>query len=292
METSSKSNYGDQIKSLLEHINGANAIVVGAGSGLSASAGFRHYYERDETFLKYFSEFEKKYGYHSTFDGFYYRYRTSEERWAFLAKQLFCMLDAPTGEPYKHLHDLLADKEYHILTTNLDAQFERVFPAEKISAIQGDCRYFQCGHRCHDELYDSVQIVHILNNAIDADLNVPTDLIPHCPECGAEMEPWTRSRVFLEGRKYRGEYTKLNDFLRKNRNKNMLFLEIGVGRMTPMFIQEPFWNMTYALPQAFYITVNPKDAYLPKELENKGLAIREDIAEVLIDTKKLAENGK
>ncbi len=166
METSSKSNYGDQIKSLLEHINGANAIVVGAGSGLSASAGFRHYYERDETFLKYFSEFEKKYGYHSTFDGFYYRYRTSEERWAFLAKQLFCMLDAPTGEPYKHLHDLLADKEYHILTTNLDAQFERVFPAEKISAIQGDCRYFQCGHRCHDELYDSVQIVHSLNNAI------------------------------------------------------------------------------------------------------------------------------
>ncbi len=114
----------------------------------------------------------------------------------------------------------------------------------------------------------------------------------HCPECGAEMEPWMRSRVFLEGRKYRGEYTKLNDFLRKNRNKNMLFLEIGVGRMTPMFIQEPFWNMTYALPQAFYITVNPKDAYLPKELENKGLAIREDIAEVLIDTKKLAENGK
>ena len=72
----------------------------------------------------------------------------------------------------------------------------------------------------------------------------------------------------------------------------MLFLEICVGRMTPMFIQEPFWNMTYALPQAFYITVNPKDAYLPKELENKGLAIREDIAEVLIDTKKLAENGK
>lgn len=90
METSSKSNYGDQIKSLLEHINGANAIVVGAGSGLSASAGFRHYYERDETFLKYFSEFEKKYGYHSTFDGFYYRYRTSEERWAFLGKGIRC----------------------------------------------------------------------------------------------------------------------------------------------------------------------------------------------------------
>lgn len=285
-----KQSYNDKINLLAEKLTGSAAIVIGAASGMSASAGFRHYYERDKTFLEYFGDFEKKYGYHNTFDGFYYRYRTSEERWAFIARQLCCILDAPTGQPYYVLHELLADKNYHILTTNQDTQFERIFPPEKISVIQGDWRYFQCGHRCHDKLYSSTEIGHCLNDAINADLKVPSELIPHCPECGAEMEPWVRSFVFLEGRKYREEHQKLNTFLKHNRNKKILFFEIGVGRMTPMFIQEPFWNLTYALLQAFYITVNPKDAYLPEELSNKGLVIKEDIAKVLADTKKLLES--
>ena len=163
-----------------------------------------------------------------------------------------------------------------------------VSPEEKISAIQGDWRYFQCSRRCHDELYDSVETLHKLNDFIDADLRVPSELIPRCPKCGAEMEPWVRSWVFLEGRKYREEHSKLNAFLKKNMHKKVLFLELGVGRMTPMFIQEPFWNMTYAWPNAFYITINPRDAIVPEELKQKGLAIREDIAKVLTDTRKIS----
>lgn len=287
MITTKSKSYEEQVKLFAEHIKEAGAIVVGAASGMSAAAGYRHYYERDKDFVENLGDFEKKYGYHNSFDGFYYHYRTSEERWAFIARNLCMILDARTGQPYYDLSEILKDKNYYILTTNQDTQFNRIFSEEKISAIQGDWRYFQCSRRCHDELYDSVETLHKLNDAIGPDLRVPTDMIPRCPKCGAEMEPWVRSWVFLEGKKYHEEHNKLNTFLKKNMHKKVLFLELGVGRMTPMFIQEPFWNLTYTWPGAFYITINPRDAIVPDELKNKGMAIREDIAKVLADTRKI-----
>lgn len=119
-----------------------------------------------------------------------------------IARNLCMILDARTGQPYYDLSEILKDKNYYILTTNQDTQFTRLFPEEKISAIQGDWRCFQCSSRCHDGLYDSVETLHKLNDAIDSDLRVPTDMIPRCPKCGAEMEPWVRSWTFLEGKKY------------------------------------------------------------------------------------------
>lgn len=125
--------YKEQVKLLVEHIQEAGAIVAGAASGMSAAAGFRHYYEHDKDFADNLGEFERKYGYRNSFDGFYYRYHTSEERWAFLARNLCMILDAETGQPYYDLHDILKDKNYYILTTNQDTQFTRVFPEGKIS---------------------------------------------------------------------------------------------------------------------------------------------------------------
>ena len=278
--------YKKVINSLIQRIQDADAIVVGAASGMSAAAGFRHYYEHDKDFVENLGEFEKKYGYRNTFDGFYYHYQTSEERWAFISRNLCMILDAQTCQPYYDLYEILKDKNYYILTTNQDTQFNRVFPEEKISAIQGDWRYFQCSQRCHDELYDSVDILHKLNKSIDENIRIPKDMIPRCPRCGAEMEPWVRSWIFLEGKKYREEYNKLNTFLKANKNKKILLLELGVGRMTPMFIQEPFWQMTYSWPNAYYITINPRDALVPEELKEKGFAIYEDIAKVLTDVRK------
>ena len=237
--------YKKVVNSLIQHIQDADAIVVGGASGMSAAAGFRHYYEYDKDFIENLGEFGKKYGYRNTFDGFYYHYRTSEERWAFNARAICMILDAKTGQPYYDLYEILKDKNYYILTTNQDTQFNHVFPEEKISAIQGDWRYFQCSRRCHDELYNSVDTLHKLNKSIDENLRIPKDMIPRCPRCGAEMEPWVRSWTFLEGKKYSEEYSKLNTFLKANKNKKILLLELGVGRMTPMFIQEPFWQMTY-----------------------------------------------
>ena len=169
------------------------------------------------------------------------------------------------------------------MTTNQDFQFTRVVSEDKLSAIQGDSRYYQCSRRCHDEIYWNKEMVYEMNDAIDENLCIPAELIPRCPKCGAEMEPWVRGYTFLEGKKYKEEYRKINEFLTAHKNKKILFLELGVGRMTPMFIQEPFWNLTYSLPQAYYITINPKDALLPQALSQKGWAIKEVIAAVLQD---------
>ncbi len=271
---------------LLDRIKEADAILVGAASGMSAAAGHRFYYEEDDTFRRVFGKFADKYGYHNSFDGYYYPYRTPEERWAFIATLAKHIYDAGEGKPYHDLARLMEGKRFHVLTTNQDTLFERVFPADKISAIQGDWRYFQCRRRCHDELYYNKDMVDNMYAAIDG-TTIPSALVPHCPECGGEMEPWVRGFDFLEGESYAQEYGKINRFLEDNKDKKILFLELGVGRMTPMFIQEPFWNLTYSLPKAFYINVNPKDACMPRELEGKGVLIPEDIALLLADAADL-----
>ncbi|WP_454191116.1 hypothetical protein [Paenibacillus sp. Marseille-Q7038] len=273
--------YQEQINTLLQKIKEADAIVVGGAAGMSAANG-HNWYETNETFLKHFGKFAEKYGVESIFHGFYHRYSTSEERWAYIATLIKFVNDTEVGQTYLDLLKLLQDKDYFIVTTNQDTQFSRVFPEEKVSPIQGDWRYFQCSSRCHDYVYYNKEQVENMYANIEG-TRIPTELIPTCPTCGKEMEPWVRSYVFLEGSSYRKELIKYNQYLIKNKDKKILFLELGVGTMTPMFIKEPFWNMTYTFPNAYYITINPKDAIVPQEIEEKGLAIKEDIAMVLKD---------
>lgn len=277
------------VEKLADKIQNADAVLVGAAAGMSASCGYNFFYQNDALFQKYLGAFHQKYGFTGAFNGFYYRYPSPEAHWAFLARMCYMQYECPTGKPYYDLMGLLKNKNYHIMTTNQDFQFTRVVPEEKLSAIQGDSRYYQCSRRCHDEIYFNKEMVYEMNAAIDENLCIPSELIPRCPKCGVEMEPWVRGYTFLEGKKYRDEYRKIHDFLECNKGRRVLFLELGVGRMTPMFIQEPFWNLTWTLPHAFYITINPKDAILPKQLSEKGLAIKEDIAVVLRDALKAAE---
>lgn len=281
-------NHEKNIQLLLDKIEEADAIMVGGASGMSAAAGYI-WYADDAMFRKYFGKFAEKYGIDGIFNGFYYRYRTREERWGYIATLLHYINDCKIGQPYHDLHKLLEDKNYFIVTTNQDTQFSQEFTDDKVSAIQGDWRYFQCSRRCHDRVYPSMEQAEKMYENMEG-TSVPSELIPKCPKCGADMEPWVRSFVFLEGEKYREEYEKWNSFLMKNCEKKVLFLELGVGRMTPMFIQEPFWKMTYAWPDAYYISINPKDALVPLELRKKGTAIKEDIAVVLKDVLHLKES--
>lgn len=271
------------VELLAEKISSADAILVGAASGMSTACGYRFFYEKDDLFERYLGDFGRKYGYTGAFNGFYHRCPSPGARWAFLARLGVLLYDCPTGGAYDDLMALLQGKDYHILTTNQDSQFTRVVSEEKLSAIQGDFRYYQCSRPCHDGLYPNEKMVREMNAAIDDNLCIPEELIPRCPRCGAELEPWVRGYTFLEGQKYRQEYDKVNAFLTANKDRKLLFLELGVGRMTPMFIQEPFWNLTASLPGAYYITINPKDALLPEKLSGKGWAIREDIASALRD---------
>ncbi|MCM0624497.1 hypothetical protein M5J14_08150 [Lysinibacillus sp. OL1_EC] len=278
-----QSQYQENINTILQMIEEAEAIIVGGAAGMSAASGY-NWYQDDENFRKYFNIFAQKYGIDSIFGGFYYKFHTEEERWAYLATLINFVADVPIGQPYKDLYEIIKDKNYYILTTNQDTQFLQVFPEEKVSAIQGNWTYIQCSGPCHDEIYPYVEQAKELCAHIEG-TRVPSSMVPKCPECGGPMELWVRSFVFLEGTKFRDEHKKYREFLLENQNKKALFLELGVGLMTPMFIKEPFWNMTYSWSDAYYITINPNSDHniLPPELKDKGLAVHKDIAQVMRD---------
>ena len=279
--------YKNNIKTILEKIQEADAIVVGGAAGMSEAAGY-NWYSNDEAFRKRFRNFVDKYDIDSMFNGFYYRFSTREEKWAYLATLYNFVHTSEVGKPYLDLFKLLEGKDYFIVTTNQDTQFSKLFPEDKVATIQGDSSYFQCSRVCHDQVYLNKEHVKKMYESIEG-TRIPTELIPTCPKCGHEMEPWVRSYTFLEGSRYRSELNKYHEYLLKNKDKKVLFLELGVGTMTPMFIKEPFWNMTYNWPNAYYITINPKDAVLPRELMEKGLAVNEDIAKVFQDAVKEKE---
>lgn len=291
-ERDQKIPYEEKIQKIAEAVQDAEAIVVGTASGMSTAAGQDFYYESTPTFQKYFGKYEKKYGFHGAFDGVYYPYSSREEFWGFLIALLHLNIHAPAGQAYYDLDAILKGKNIYYITTNQDTQLTRLYPDDQISAIQGDCRYFQCQRCCHDEVFDARKTIDRLFEEIDDDLKIPSDKIPRCPHCGAEMRWWVRGARFLEGQKYHGEYDKAAAFIADNKDKKILFLELGVGRMTPMFIQEPFWNLTLSLPQASYITINQKDAFLPKQLEQKGFAVHGDIKKTLSDVRAYQERSR
>lgn len=280
--------YQYYIETLLQKIEEADAIVVGGAAGMSAAAGY-NWYRTDDIFLKHFGKFAEKYNIENIFYGFYYRFSTKEERWAYISTLIKFVHDSKVGKTYLDLIQLLQEKDYFIITTNQDAQFSKVFPEEKVSTIQGDWRYFQCSGPCHDQIYLNKEQVEKMYANIEG-TRIPTDLISKCPKCGQDMEPWVRSRVFLEGSSFRSELNKYLSFIMKNKYKKILFLELGVGTMTPMFIKEPFREMTYSLPGAYYITINSKNAVVPRNIETKGIAIKEDIARVFQDALNVRAN--
>ena len=270
----------EKIELLRQKINEADAIVVGGASGMSAASGFVFYYQEDDVFRRMAGSLAKKYDRHNMFDLFYDRRPSRGEQWALMLRVIHYIYECYTGETYTDLAELLKGKDYYIATTNQDAQFYRVFPAERITRIQGDWRYWQCSRPCHDEIYDNKEKVYRLVREIKDDA-LPDELIPRCPHCGKELAPWVRGYTFLEGEYYQREMKRYLDFLRANSRRKVLFLELGVGMMTPMFIKEPFMNMTYQFPNAFYATVNPQHAIIPKEIARKSLAISDDIAVTL-----------
>ncbi len=269
-----------QIEQLKKKINEADAIVVGGASGMSAASGFVFYYQDDKVYRQLAGHLAQKYHLHNLFDLFYDRRLTRGEHWGSMIRMNQYIYDCYTGETYKDLAELLRGKDYYIVTTNQDAQFFRTFPAERITRLQGDWRYWQSSRPCHDRIYDNEAQVKELARHVKDDV-LPDDLIPRCPHCGGEMAPWVRGYTFLEGEFYQNEMKRYMDYLQRHAQRKTLFLELGVGMMTPMFIKEPFMNMVYQWSQAYYVTINPQHAIVPREIAGKSLAIQDDIAVTL-----------
>ena len=235
--------YKDQIQLFAEKIKNADHIIIGGASGLSAAGGGDFYYTDSPSYKEHFAKFYEKYGFKGAFAGMRHRWESREEFWGYLATFLNTTLHAEIRRPYKDLQEILKGKDYFIVTTNQDTQAIKAFPEEKVAQIQGDHRFFQCSMQCTDEVWDAIKPVEKMVAAMGNSTKVPTELIPHCPHCGAEAFPWVRGYGnFLEGTRYQQEYKKISDDVEKHiqNHDKILLVELGVGRMTPMFIQEPF----------------------------------------------------
>lgn len=279
--------YDEQIDLFARKVQEADCILVGGASGLSAAGGGDFYYENNDSYKKYFGKYAEKYGFNGAFDGMFRQWDDRGEFWGYLATFLNTTQSASIRAPYHDLVAILEGRDFHIVTTNQDTQFVKAFPEEKVAEIQGDHRFFQCSRCCTDYLWDAVGPVRQMIEEMGDGTAVPEDMIPRCPHCGAEAFPWVRGYGnLLQGQRYEAEYEKVSRYVQENASRRMLLIELGVGRLTPMFIQEPFWNLTLGLPNAFCIAVNDKYDFLPKQLADKGSVIVADIAHVLSDVRK------
>lgn len=273
-------NYSEQIQKLKNEMETADAIVIGAGAGMSVSAGMSYGGER---FEKYFSDFHKKYGIRDMYSGGFYPYDTLEEYWAWWSRHIFVnRYDAGIGKPYTDLLELIKNKDYFVLTTNVDHQFQLSgFDKKRLFYTQGDYGLWQCSKACHDKTYDNEETVRRMIIE-QKDMKVPSELIPKCPVCGAPMTMNLRcDNSFVQDEGWYAASERYNDFIRRHKNLHILFLELGVGANTPGIIKFEFWRMTSEKPKAAYVCVNLGEAYAPTEIRDRSICINADIGKVL-----------
>lgn len=280
----STENYLNNLKRLKEEFNTADAILIGAGAGLSASAGFDYIGER---FEKYFSDFKEKYGITDMYSGGFYDFDTLEEYWAWWSRHILInRYDCEVGKPYKDLFSIVKDKNYFVLTTNVDHQFQRAgFDKKRMFYTQGDYGLFQCSNGCHNKTYNNEEIIRKMV-ALQKDMKIPTELIPRCPKCNKPMTMNLRcDDLFVQDEGWYLAYNRYQDFIRRNGNSHILYLELGVGMNTPGIIKYPFWQMTAKNKNAVYCSVNSELSYVPTEIQNQSVVIRNDISRVLEECK-------
>lgn len=278
-------NYSEQIQKLKNEIETADVIVIGAGAGMSTSAGMSYGGER---FEKYFSDFHKKYGIRDMYSGGFYPYDTLEEYWAWWSRHIFVnRYDAGIGKPYADLRELIKDKDYFVLTTNVDHQFQLAgFDKKRLFYTQGDYGLWQCSKACHDKTYDNEEAVRQMV-AEQKDMKVPSELIPMCPVCGAPMTMNLRcDNSFVQDEGWYAASERYDDFIRRHKNLHILFWELGVGTNTPGIIKYPFWQMTAGNPKAIYACINYGEACVPEKIAKRSICINADIGEVLADAFK------
>ena len=287
----------EEIIKLREILDSAGCVVVGAGAGLSVSAGFSYSGGR---FKKYFSDFEAKYHFHDMYSGGFADFSSLEENWAYWSRFIYInrYLDAPLPV-YEKLLELVCGKDYFVITTNVDHCFQKAgFDKKRLFYTQGDYGLFQCCVPCHKKTYDNEEIVRKMlisqgfgfkdsENRKDGEIifpenplkmEIPSELVPHCPVCGKPMSMNLRcDGTFVEDDGWHEAAKRYQDFLEKHKNARTLFLELGVGGNTPGIIKYPFWNLTYKNKNAFYASLNMEKEEIPIEIKARSVLIKGDI---------------
>lgn len=294
--TKSTGTYSDNIKKLKETLADADTVVIGAGAGLSTSAGFVYNGER---FENYFSDFAAKYRFADMYSGGFYPYATQEELWAYWSRYIWVnrYMDAPKPV-YEELFRLVENKDYFVITTNVDHCFQKAgFDKKRLFYTQGDYGLFQCSEPCHSKTYENENMIRemvlsqgwvirennelILPEGSSLKMAVPTGLLPRCPICGKPLTMNLRSDdKFVEDEGWHQAAERYENFLR-TRNGKVLFLELGVGYNTPVIIKYPFWQMTAKNPDATYACINYGEAVCPEQIKGQSICIDGDISTVL-----------
>lgn len=272
--------YSQEIKKIKKLLDEADAVLIGAGAGLSTSAGFTYSGER---FNRYFSDFDKEYGFTDMYSGGFYPYKTPEEFWAYWSRYIYINRYMPIpNDTYEMLLDIVKDKDYFVLTTNVDHCFQKAgFDKKKLFYTQGDYGLFQCSVPCHKKTYDNEQAVKQMYEQ-QSGMRVPSELVPVCPVCGKPMTMNLRSDdKFVEDDGWFKAYERYEDFLRRHERCRIVYLELGVGYNTPVIIKYPFWQMTAKNPEASYVCINLGRIIIPDEIRNQSVAVDADIRTVL-----------
>lgn len=246
------------LDTLLDELDKADAVIVGAGNELTRAAGISVDASNDGTRLT----------------------RKPGMFWKVYADQLEQVEKAGTPQVFSDLAKLVEGTTFHGLTFAQDGLLARALGEEHVTQMRGDWAYLQCTERCKDELYPAANYIDQLD--MDASGSaVDVKSVPVCPQCGSPMQPWIYSFTFLEGARYQDEFAKWNAFLQKHINSRLLFLEVGLGTENPEFIKEPFWQMVQQHPDCAYVALEPERAFAPTEIEDKATLVNADLAQTL-----------
>ena len=271
-----------QITRLRQALDDADAVLIGAGAGLSASAGFDYSGER---FTRHFADFIDRYHFRDMYSAGFYQFPTPEEQWAFWSRYILInRYEEPPKDTYEVLLDLVHDKDYFVLTTNVDHCFQKAgFDKARLFYTQGDYGLWQCSIPCCPKTYDNESTIREMV-ARQKDMRIPSDLVPHCPVCGAPMAMNLRSDgTFVEDQGWHRAMNRYQTFVRQHHDMDVLLLELGVGGNTPGIIKFPFWRLTAQEPGFTYACVTLNDAVCPPQIADQSICISADIDTVLRD---------
>ncbi|MGL4789921.1 MAG: SIR2 family NAD-dependent protein deacylase [Anaerotignaceae bacterium] len=273
-------NKNRNILKIKKALDNAEAIVIGAGAGLSTSAGFEYAGQR---FQNTFADFEEKYNFHDMYSGGFYPFATPQEHWGYWSRFInINRYEEPPKPIYSNLLELVKDKDYFVITTNVDHCFQKAgFDKKRLFYTQGDYGLFQCSVPCEQKTYDNEEIIKDMV-AMQQNRKIPSSLLPKCPVCGKPMTMNLRAdNKFVQDNGWHEAAERYDLFLRKHQPMKIVYLELGVGYNTPSIIKYPFWQMTYKNPKAMYVSLNYGEASCPKEITNQSICVNEDIGNVL-----------
>lgn len=272
--------FSAELARLKQALAECDAVLIGAGAGLSTAAGFTYSGDR---FTQNFADFEAKYGFHDMYSGGFYPYPTAEERWAYWSRYVFLNRYQDAPKPvYAQLLSLVRDKDYFVLTTNVDHCFQKAgFDKHRLFYTQGDYGLFQCSQPCCQKTYDNEAEIRAMV-AQQKDMRIPTALIPRCPVCGREMSMNLRADdTFVQDAGWDTAAQRYEDFIRRHRDLRIVYWELGVGYNTPGIIKYNFWQQTLRNPKATYVCMNKGEALAPREIRGQSICIDGDIGDVL-----------